>query len=180
MLGGEHSLTVGAVEAARERYPDLVLVQLDAHADLRAEYLGERYSHASAMRRCLDVLSPDGLLQVGIRSGTRDEFTEMRRAQRWVPAQRDALRDALARVAHRPMYLTVDLDIFDPAVLPGTGTPEPGGIDWQTFMSLLAALPRGTRLVGADVMELAPHLDPSGSSSVVAAKVVRQLLIWMS
>jgi agmatinase len=177
MLGGEHSLTAGAVRGAVRHHPDLVVVQLDAHADLRQEYLGGPFSHACAMRRCLDVLEGhDSLIQVGIRSGTREEWQEMRSQGTLVAPSPQALRERLSRCKDRPVYLTVDLDLFDPAYLPGTGTPEPGGIDWACFEALVEVLAE-TNIVACDVMELAPDLDPSGVSSVLAAKVVRELLL---
>lgn len=180
MLGGEHSLTAAAVEAVAQKHPDLVVVQLDAHADLRPEYLGERYSHASAMRRSLEALQgPQCLLQVGIRSGTREEFAWMRQHNSLLPAAPELLTARLAQLGPRPVYLTIDLDVFDPAALPGTGTPEPGGIHWPTFAQLLACLP-GARLVAADIMELSPALDPSGCSTVLAAKVLREVILKMS
>lgn len=184
MLGGEHSLTAGAVRGALEHHPDLVVVQLDAHADLRADYLGEKFSHACAMRRCLELLD-DGdapgaarLLQVGIRSGTREEFAELRESGRYCAAEGVVLAERAADFGPRPVYLTVDLDIFDPAYFPGTGTPEPGGINWREFEQMLAALGR-LNIIGCDVMELAPGLDPTDVSSVLAAKVVRELLLAM-
>jgi agmatinase len=177
MLGGEHSISSGAVAAVAARHPDLLLVQLDAHADLREEWLGTRHSHACAMRRCLEVLPEGGkLLQIAIRSGTREEFLELRRGDRLVTIGRMAA--ALLPHRGRPLYLTVDLDWFDPAVMPGTGTPEPGGFHWSDFAVLMEEL-RHHRLVGADVVELAPHLDPSGVSAVLAAKVVRSLLLLL-
>ncbi|AFY29625.1 agmatinase [Cyanobium gracile] len=176
MLGGEHSISSGAVAAVAQRYPDLVLVQLDAHADLRQEWLGARHSHACAMRRCLEVLPSGELRQIAIRSGTREEFQELRATGRLVPI--DAMAAALAPLRGRPLYLTVDLDWFDPAVLPGTGTPEPGGFHWPQFALLVEEL-RQHRLVAADVVELAPQLDPSGVSAVLAAKVTRSLLLLL-
>ena len=177
MLGGEHSISSGAVAAVAERYPDLLLVQLDAHADLRDEWLGARHSHACAMRRCLDVLPSGDLLQLAIRSGTKEEFSELQRTGRRM-ANVAALGEALASAQGRPIYLTVDLDWFDPAVLPGTGTPEPGGYRWQDFAELVHVL-RPHHLVAADVVELAPQLDGSGVSSVLAAKVTRSLLLLL-
>ncbi len=177
MLGGEHSISSGAVAAVAKRHPDLLLVQLDAHADLRDEWLGARHSHACAMRRCLEVLPSGDLLQLAIRSGTRDEFSELKRTGRRM-ADVAALGEALASAKGRPIYLTVDLDWFDPAVLPGTGTPEPGGYRWQDFAELVDVL-RPHQLVAADVVELAPHLDGSGMSSVLAAKVTRSLLLLL-
>jgi agmatinase len=176
MLGGEHSISSGAVAAVAERHPDLVLVQLDAHADLRQEWLGSHHSHACAMRRCLEVLPRGQLLQIAIRSGTRAEFDELHSTARLVPIERMA--EALEPLRGQPLYLTVDLDWFDPAVLPGTGTPEPGGFHWPDFAALVAEL-RHHRLVGADVVELAPQLDPSGVSAVLAAKVTRSLLLLL-
>lgn len=176
MLGGEHSISSGAVAAVAERYPDLVLVQLDAHADLRHDWLGARHSHACAMRRCLEGLPSGELLQMAIRSGTREEFAELRRSGRLVASA--AMATALRPHRGRPLYLTVDLDWFDPAVMPGTGTPEPGGFQWGDFAALVEEL-RHHRLVAADVVELAPQLDPSGVSAVLAAKVVRSLLLLL-
>ena len=177
MLGGEHSISSGAVAAVANQHPDLVLVQLDAHADLREEWLGARHSHACAMRRCLEVLPSGDLLQLAIRSGTRDEFHELHSSGRRMDDVQ-ALRDAMAPWTGRPIYLTVDLDWFDPAVLPGTGTPEPGGFLWRDFAAVVDVL-RGHRLVAADVVELAPQLDSSGVSSVLAAKVTRSLILLM-
>ena len=176
MLGGEHSISSGAVAAVAERHPDLALVQLDAHADLRHEWLGARHSHACAMRRCLDVLPSRNLLQIAIRSGTREEFSELRSSGRLVPFEQMGAR--LQDLRGLPLYLTVDLDWFDPAVMPGTGTPEPGGFLWQDFAELVSEL-QHHNLVGADVVELAPQLDRSGISSVLAAKVTRSLLLLM-
>ena len=177
MLGGEHSITSGAVAAVAREHPDLVLVQLDAHADLRQTWLGASHSHACAMRRCLEVLPSEDLLQIAIRSGTADEFSELHRSSRLVPLHQ--LHQRLSALRGRPIYLTVDLDWFDPAVMPGTGTPEPGGFTWADFAALVDAL-HPHNLVAADVVELAPQLDPSGISSVLAAKVTRSLLLLMA
>ena len=177
MLGGEHSISSGAVAAVAEQHPDLVLVQLDAHADLREEWLGARHSHACAMRRCLEVLPSGDLLQLAIRSGTRDEFQELQSSGRRI-TDAAALRQALKPLQGKPIYLTVDLDWFDPAVLPGTGTPEPGGFLWRDFAAVVEVL-REHRLIAADVVELAPQLATSGVSSVLAAKVTRSLILLM-
>ena len=177
MLGGEHSISSGAVAAVAEQHPDLVLVQLDAHADLRHEWLGARHSHACAMRRCLEVLPSQQLMQIAIRSGTCDEFKELRSSGRLISVQ--DIPNHMSMLRGRPIYLTVDLDWFDPAVMPGTGTPEPGGFVWNDFAAVVNEL-RHHRLMGADVVELAPQLDPSGISSVLAAKVTRSLLLLMA
>ena len=177
MLGGEHSISSGAVAAVAKDHPDLVLVQLDAHADLRQSWLGASHSHACAMRRCLDVLPSGDLLQIAIRSGTAEEFSELHRSGRLIPLHQ--MSQKLSDLRGRPIYLTVDLDWFDPAVMPGTGTPEPGGFTWTDFAALINEL-QYHHLVGADVVELAPQLDPSGISSVLAAKVTRSLLLLMA
>jgi agmatinase len=177
MLGGEHSISSGAVDAVAEHHPDLVLVQLDAHADLRHEWLGARHSHACAMRRCLDVLPSQQLMQIAIRSGTCDEFKELHSSGRLISVQ--DIPNRMSTLRGRPIYLTVDLDWFDPAVMPGTGTPEPGGFVWNDFAAVINEL-RHHRLMGADVVELAPQLDPSGISSVLAAKVTRSLLLLLA
>jgi len=177
MLGGEHSISSGAVAAVAEKHPDLVLVQLDAHADLRDSWLGTRHSHACAMRRCLEVLPSGNLLQLAIRSGTREEFRELQASGRRI-TDAEALGQALNPLHGTPIYLTVDLDWFDPAVLPGTGTPEPGGFHWQDFAAVIDVL-REHQLVAADVVELAPQLDTSGMSAVLAAKVTRSLLLLL-
>jgi agmatinase len=176
MLGGEHSISSGAVAAVAEQHPDLVLVQLDAHADLRNEWLGSHHSHACAMRRCLEVLPSQQLLQIAIRSGTSEEFKELHRSDRLISVQ--DIPERMNALRGRPIYLTVDLDWFDPAVMPGTGTPEPGGFLWSDFAAVINEL-RHHHLMGADVVELAPQLDSSGISSVLAAKVTRSLLLLM-
>ncbi len=178
ILGGEHSISPGAIRAVFEKHPDLMVVQFDAHADLREEWNGTPHSHACAMRRTLDFLPAERLLQVGIRSGTREEFTEMRKHQRLVTPNPEALRQKLAEHEGVPIYITFDIDIFDPQLVSGTGTPEPGGIDWACFENLRECLD-GREIVGLDIVELAPDLDSSEVSSVVAAKLLREWLLMM-
>lgn len=177
MLGGEHSISPPAVRAVYEQYPNLLLIQLDAHADLRESFNNHRNSHACAMRRCLDFLPAEQLIQFGIRSGTNGEFAEMRAANRLVQTP-EALAELLKAHTHRPVYLTIDLDVFDPSLMPGTGTPEAGGIDWKCFERILDTL-SGFRMLGADVVELAPTLDPSNCSAALASKLVREMILFM-
>lgn len=176
LLGGEHSFTPGAVAAIRNFHPELSVLQLDAHADLREEWTNTKWSHACAMRRVLDMIPSERVLQCGIRSGTKEEFAELRASNRLVEPDAVQLSAALSRLGNAPLYLTLDLDIFDPSQLPGTGTPEPGGIDWLTFASLLAVIP-WQQVVGCDIVELSPALDPSGCSTVLAAKAVREIIL---
>ncbi len=176
LIGGEHSISAPAIESCLAVYPDLCVVQFDCHADLRPEYLGSVHSHASVMARVLDFLPADRLFQVGIRSGTREEWAFMRQHGTVYPATTEATSRIRDRVGSRPVYVTVDLDVLDSSVLPGTGTPEPGGISYSTMEALILDL-ADLHIVGADVVELAPRLDPTGVSSVVAAKVLRSMLL---
>ena len=180
MLGGEHSITTGAIEALVKKYPDLILVQLDAHADLRESYIGNKHSHACTMKRCLEVLPEKKILQVGIRSGTKEEFQIMHNNNQLVNfcpgGNAQKLRQALLPYSKCPIYLTIDLDWFDPSLLAGTGTPEPGGFFWNDFEEILKTL-RDFRIVASDIVELSPEIDKSGVSSIVAAKVLRSLIL---
>ena len=183
MIGGEHSITRGAIEALVNKYPDLILIQLDAHADLRNSYMGNKHSHACTMQRCLDVLPKQKILQVGIRSGTKEEFKLMREKNQLVNffpgANAYELKKALIPYANSPIYLTIDLDWFDPSLLPGTGTPEPGGFFWNDFEVILKTL-KNFRIVASDIVELSPEIDSSGVSSIVAAKVLRSLIMSLN
>ncbi|HKI59600.1 MAG TPA: agmatinase [Mariprofundaceae bacterium] len=179
LLGGEHLVSLPAIEAIYEKYPDMVVVQLDAHADQREDYLGVKLSHACVMRRVSEFIGAEHIRQLGIRSGTKDEYKLMRDYDTLTTFREDDLADLRAWIGDRPLYLTVDLDVFDPASLPGTGTPEPGGIDWWTFQRFLAVI-KGCDIVGLDAVELAPQLDHSGCSSVLAAKCVREMLLTLA
>lgn len=170
LLGGEHLVSLGAIRAVAQAHPDLRVVHLDAHADLRDEYLGMKLSHATVMRRVIDLVGCERVRQIGIRSCTRDEHA--------MAADLIASPEQIApRIGTRPCYLTCDLDILDPSVLPGTGTPEPGGLMFNDLASILVSLVTRLYIVGIDMVELAPQLDPSGVSAVVAAKLVRECLV---
>ncbi len=177
LLGGEHTITLGAVQALTPRYSDLVVVQWDAHTDLRDEYQGERICHATVMRRLQDGGCP--LVQLGIRAGTRDEFDLARR--RSLHISRDVAPPVrlLDTLAGRPLYISVDIDVLDPAVLPGTGNPEPDG---SAYAPLVAALRTfaAHRIVGMDLVELSPPCDPGGASAIVAASLVREMILLFS
>jgi len=176
LLGGEHLVSLPAIEAVFERYPDLVVVQLDAHADQRENYLGVKLSHACVMRRVSEFLGQENIRQLGIRSGTREEYQLMREYGTLSTFRDDDLDALRGWIGERPVYLTVDLDVFDPACFPGTGTPEPGGIDWWTFQRFIKFM-QDCEIVGLDAVELAPKLDTSDCSSVLAAKCVREMLL---
>ena len=181
MLGGEHSITTGAIKALVKKYPDLVLIQLDAHADLRDSYMNNKNSHACTMQRCLEKLPNKKIFQIGIRSGTKEEFEKMRNNKQLIDfnkGDKELLLNNLEKVKEMPLYLTVDLDWFDPSLLPGTGTPEPGGYFWDDFEVIIKTLSK-FNLIGADIVELAPDIDSSGVSSIVAAKVARSLIMTL-
>lgn len=176
-LGGEHSISYGPMRLYLDNYDDLFIIHLDAHTDFRDGYLEEKFSHASIIRRIWDHMSgSNGLLQYGIRSGQREEFDFMRKHD----TVATSLDECLSRIeqldSNRPIYLTLDLDFFDPAYLPGTGTPEAGGENFHNFMKILKVLDR-KNLVGADIVELSPHIDPTGNSNAFAAKVTREVLL---
>ena len=183
IIGGEHSITVGVIEAISKEFPNLILLQLDAHADLRESWTGLIYSHACTMKRCLEVLPSKRLFQLGIRSGTKEEFEEINANKRLILHKSgdsaNHLRDKLRPFANQPIYLTIDLDWFDPSVLPGTGTPEPGGYYWNDFAAIIEVL-KEHYIIGGDIVELAPNLDNSGISSILAAKTTRSLLMLLS
>ncbi len=175
LLGGEHLITLPAVEGCFATHPDLVVVQMDAHMDLRDDYGGRTHSHATVMRRVFDLVGPKAICQYGIRSGTREEWRFSRQHGMFFS---DA--DDLAKVVgRRPVYLSVDLDVLDPSVMPETGTPEPGGLTYLQLRDALMAL-RGARIVGADVVEYCPLTGMGGPSGAVAAKVVRDLIFLIS
>jgi agmatinase len=174
LLGGEHLVSLGAIRAAAREYPELKVIHLDAHADLREDYLGQRLSHSTVMRRVYDLLGHDSIRQIGIRSCTREEHTLVQELQSSSPEQ------IALRAGSRPCYITCDLDILDPSVFPGTGTPEPGGMMFNELITLLTTLIARLDVVGLDVVELAPQLDSTGVSSIVAAKVVRECLIALN
>ena len=178
LLGGEHLVTLAAVRAVAAKYPDLHIIHFDAHADLRDDYLGARLSHACVLRRCHDLLGDGRIHQFCIRSGEREEFRFAAQHTDFHPLSFDGLEETVRELKEKnvPIYFTIDLDWLDPAVFPGTGTPEAGGV---TFLELLEAIRTVAQanVVGADVNELAPMLDASGVSTATACKVLRELLL---
>ncbi|MFT6630300.1 MAG: agmatinase [Bacteriovoracaceae bacterium] len=176
-LGGEHSVSYGPIRLCLDQYEDLVIIHLDAHTDLRDGYLEEKFSHASIIRRVWDHMTPKNkLIQYGIRSGLKEEFEFMQEHETLATSLTQLLETVKAIEATRPIYLTLDLDYFDPSFMPGTGTPEAGGEDFHSFISLIKIL-KNKNLIGADIVELAPNIDPTGNSSAFAAKVTREVLL---
>lgn len=181
MLGGEHLVTLAGVRAVLKKHPDLAILHFDAHADLRQEYLGAELSHACVLRRCWELVGDGRIYQFGIRSGDREEFRWGREGHVYTRMYDfQGLEETLERLKGRPVYLTVDLDVLDPSVFPGTGTPEAGGVTFMELLHAVLAACEHLNIVGCDVNELCPAYDPSGVSTAVAGKIVRELLIGLS
>ena len=178
LIGGEHLVSLPAIEAAAEKYPDLAVIHFDAHMDLRDEYLGNRLSHATVIRRVWDILGDGRIHQFGIRSGERAEWQWARAGHTNLhPFTFTGLSDAVAAVQGRPVYLTIDLDVLDPSVFPGTGTPEAGGVTFIELMKAALSVIHGCRIVACDMVELSPPLDASGASTATALKLLREMLL---
>lgn len=178
MIGGEHLVTLGAVRAAVKKYPDLHIIHFDAHADLRDDYLGAKLSHACVIRRCHDLIGDGRIHQFCIRSGEKSEFVFAKEHTDMHLFGFEGLSETVSELKKTgvPIYFTIDLDCLDPSAFPGTGTPEAGGV---TFMELLNAILEvaETKVIGADINELAPMLDASGVSTAAACKILRELLL---
>lgn len=180
MIGGEHLVTLGSVMAVKEKYDDLCIIHFDAHADLRDDYLGQKLSHACVLRRCHELVGDEHIFQFGIRSGDRNEFyfadehTEMHKFNF------DGLEETVERLKGRNVYLTIDLDVLDPSVFPGTGTPEAGGVTFDELRRALTLVCGKLNIVACDVNELSPVYDQSGVSTAVACKIIREMLLAMS
>lgn len=176
MIGGEHSITSGPVKAMLEKYPDLHLIQFDAHTDLREDYLGVKESHASVIKRCWDMLGDGRIFQFGIRSGQKEEFEWAKTHTHLQKFNFDGLEDVVEKLKGKPVFFTLDLDVLDPSEFPGTGTPEAGGV---RFVELLEALKKISvlNIVAADMNELSPIYDQSGQSTALACKILREMML---
>ena len=171
LLGGEHLISLAVVRELARHHQNLAVIQLDAHADFRQDYLGDSLSHATVMRRIADILGGENIFQLGIRSGTREEMNSAR-----AMGSLTEVKETLRRAAGRPVYLTVDLDILDPGVAPGVGVPEPGGLTFDECLSLISEL-SSLDVQGFDVVELSPPYDPTQQSAMAAAKLIRELIL---
>ena len=180
MVGGEHLVSLPAIEAAYEKYPELHVIHLDAHTDLRDDYMGEPLSHASVIRRCHDFLGDGRIFQFGIRSGTREEFEWAKTHTHLEKFTLTTLAKTVEQLKGKPVYITIDLDVLDPAVFPGTGTPEPGGISYTELLAAIKLFQQLNHIVCADVVELSPQYDVSGASTAVACKTIREMLLTIT
>lgn len=180
MLGGEHTLTLGMVRAFREKYADLSVLHLDAHTDLRDQYLGARYSHACVMRRVRELCP---VVHAGIRSLSREEY-EFLQQQHVEPfyveslTSPDGISGAVALLSHT-VYISIDLDVLDPSIMSAVGTPEPGGLSWQQLLDVLRAATDGRKIVGFDLVELCPREGPN-ACAFLAAKLAYKLIGYVT
>jgi len=180
MIGGEHLITLPAVEAAVKHYEDLVILHFDAHTDLRVDYLGEKKSHATVIRNIWEFLGDDRIYQFCIRSGLKEEFDWAAEGHTSLTKfNYDNLEEVVNKIKDKPVYVTIDLDVLDPSIFPGTGTPEPGGISFSDLMKIINTMST-LNIIGADVVELSPDYDPTGVSTAVASKVIREMLLVLN
>lgn len=170
-IGGEHLVTLPEIEAVSKFYDDLAIVHFDAHTDLRDGYLGQKLSHSTVIRHSAEIVGFDNLRQIGIRSGLKEEFDLMKKHNTLIKDY-----SGLDGLKGKSVFVTVDLDVLDTSIMPGTGTPESGGLTFNELLGWFRYL-KDFNIVGADVVELAPDYDSSGASTAVAAKVIRELLM---
>ncbi len=176
MIGGEHLVTLGAFNAIYEKYPDIHILHFDAHTDLREDYLGEKLSHASVIKRIYDKIGSGKIHQHGIRSGEKYEFEFAKNNTHLFKFDLKNIDYSIEKLQGKPVYFTLDLDVLDPSVFCGTGTPEAGGVTFKELLSAIIKLKK-LNIVGCDVNELSPSYDQSGTSTAVACKIIREILL---
>lgn len=179
MLGGEHLVTLGALRAVCRRYPDLHIIHLDAHTDLRTDYLGEELSHSTVLYHAWKLVGDGRVFQFGIRSGEKYEFEFAKQHTTLRKFDLQGFEETVKELEGKPVYFTLDLDVLDPSIFCGTGTPEAGGVTFKELMDALLQLNR-LNIVGCDINELSPHYDHSGTSTAVACKVTREILLQLT
>ncbi|MCL2522166.1 MAG: agmatinase [Erysipelotrichales bacterium] len=179
MIGGEHLVSYPVIKAIYERYPEVCVIHFDAHTDLREEFFGMQFSHATFMRHAHKFLGNDRIYQFGIRSGAKEEFEWAKTHIYQQKFDLTGLDKIVEKIKDIPVYITIDLDVLDPSVFPGTGTPEPGGISYKELLWAMEQFEKLNKIVGADIVELSPHLDASGASTAVAAKTLRELILLL-
>ena len=179
MIGGEHLVTYGTIREYVKKYPDLCIIHFDAHTDLREEFLGRELSHATVLRKCYDMLDTGTLYQFGIRSGDKEEFVWAKNHIHQHLFDTVGIDKCVDELKDRPVYITIDLDVLDPSLFPGTGTPEAGGITYKELEDAILTMRGLNNIVGCDIVELSPDYDASRVSSQVAAKVLREMVLLL-
>jgi agmatinase len=179
MVGGEHTGSLGGYRGIKRVYSDALLIQVDAHLDIRECYEGERLSHASWVYYAGEEFSFADIVQLGVRSGAREEWQTSRERTAWRSQELSLPAPIRARMQERPLYLSIDIDVLDPAFAPGTGCLEPGGVSFRELAAFLYELD-GLQVVGLDVMEVLPSLDPANATALAAAKLIREAVLLFS
>ncbi len=179
MIGGEHLVTYGTIREYVKKYPDLNIIHFDAHTDLRDEFLGRKLSHATVLKKCYEMLNGGSLYQFGIRSGDKSEFEWAKKHIFQQKFNTNGIDEVVKKLKDKPVYITIDLDVLDPSIFPGTGTPEAGGITFKELMDAILTMRGLNKIVGADMVELSPDYDPSHVSTQVACKVLRELVLLL-
>lgn len=180
MIGGEHLVTLGMFRATVEKYPSINVIHFDAHADLRDDYLCAKLSHATVIRRIYDIIGDGKIFQFGIRSGDRSEFEFAAKHTRLQKFNFDGLGKVIGEVKGKPIYLTIDLDVLDPSIFPGTGTPEAGGVTFLQLLDAALKVIHQGNVVAVDLVELSPPYDSSGISTATALKILREIILALS
>lgn len=182
-LGGEHLVSWAVFRAMFKKYPDMAIIHIDAHADLREQYEGEPLSHSTPIRKACELIGPENVYSFGIRSGMREEFQFAKEAGMYL-AKFDVvepLKEVLPTLAGRHVYVTIDIDVLDPAHAPGTGTAEAGGITSKELLEAITMISNSElHIIGADLVEIAPAYDPTEQTQITASKFVREMLLgWV-
>lgn len=177
VMGGEHLISLPVIKQVAAKYPGLKILHFDAHADLREDYMGQPLSHASVIRRAVDLVGGKNIYQFGIRSGTRDEFAYAKEnTNMFVGKVLEPLKKALPELAGHPVHITLDIDVVDPAFAPGTGTAEPGGCSAAEILEALYIM-KDLHVVGFDLVEISPVYDPSQRTAILGSKLVREAIL---
>jgi agmatinase len=176
MLGGEHTASLGGFRGIKRMHPNAVILQMDAHLDMRPDYEGQALTHATWLHHVGQEFGFDIIYQVGLRSGDRHEWDTARRETAWSSTELSLPASVRERIGTQPVYVSIDIDVLDPAHAPGTGCPEPGGATFRELATFLYSL-EGLRVVGLDVMEVSPELDAANITAAAAAKLVREAIL---
>jgi agmatinase len=176
MLGGEHTASLGGFRGVKRVHPEAVILQADAHLDMRPSYEGEAYTHATWLNHVGQEFGFPVIHQVGLRSGERQEWETARRQTAWSSTELAVPRSVRERIGQRPVYVSIDIDVLDPAHAPGTGCPEPGGVSFRELAAFVYSL-EGLRVVAVDVMEVSPNLDAANITAAAGAKLAREAIL---
>ncbi len=172
-IGGEHLITLASVKSVLKKYDNVAVIQFDAHTDLREQYLGEELTHSGVMYRIAELIGYENIAQIGLRSGEKEEFDIVKKYQTL-----KTKKEELDKFKNKNIFLTIDLDVLDPSLMSGVGTPEAGGLSYKELMDWLMYL-KDFNIVGADIMELAPDIDITKTSSATCCKLIREVLMLL-